>query len=451
VTAEYPLSYGQLSVWRFIEELPRARWAEVNLGRLLPLPEGVTTAATRAAVAAVCRRHESLRTTYRFDAPQGPVQVPHPGAEPAVTVVECGEAEAAARADEIVRAPFSLQDDLGWRAEVLTTRGRPAFLALAVHHLVADGWALHRIETELSELLRNPPAPGRGEPSKPSPFDPTPVDPTPAALALEQRSPAWAERRAAARSYWAELAAGPGSPARGPARPAGARPGRIRGTLRLGPASGAVTEIARRSRVFPQAVMLALFTVAVAARDGGGDCVIPLMSSNRSTPRWQELVTSMNQQIPMRIDVDEDEEFGSFLRRVHEAGVRAYRNGCYDVDEMSAASRRVLGPIQDLEYLFNYTATGWPEPLPAAGLADLAWPDPEISTSARVAAARLYALVSGGPSLAVDLHAGAAAHSEESLRRLLAGLAESLRAAAVDPRVPVGALLSRFGAPMSAG
>src|SRR5438309_11675522 len=94
VTDNVLLSYGQLSVWRDIDDLPRARWHEANFGARLRLPEGggFTADEVIAAVRGLGVRHESLRTRYTTADPDKPLQrVLPPGSESDVdvTVVEC--------------------------------------------------------------------------------------------------------------------------------------------------------------------------------------------------------------------------------------------------------------------------------------------------------------------------------------------------------------------------
>lgn len=70
-----PLSFGQLSVMRAVQDLPVTQWHESNLRTLWTLPEPVPPAKAVAARHALRTRHVSLRTVYDLDDPAVPRQV----------------------------------------------------------------------------------------------------------------------------------------------------------------------------------------------------------------------------------------------------------------------------------------------------------------------------------------------------------------------------------------
>lgn len=80
-----------------------------------------------------------------------------------------------------------------------------------------------------------------------------------------------------------------------------------------------------------------------------------LMSSNRIDSALRDIMTSLNQAVPVTVGVDRREPFSALARRVHAASIRAYQNGIYDVDD--AARRRggeLFGAPSGLDGLFNY-------------------------------------------------------------------------------------------------
>lgn len=430
----YPLCFGQLSVWRYLERVPLELWPLSNVGHLGVLPEGCTLDDVQAAVAGRARNHPSLRTTYDFGGADGPVQILHPEPESVLDVVELktgDEQEAQERAADLMKLPFTLEQDFGWRAEVMTVEGRPAFLALAAIHMVTDGWSIRRTWAEIEDILW-----GRaGEAPAPE------VTAGPGALAVEQRSPAWEKRRRGARAYWEALGddfpdlqrAGEESPSAGY---------RISGTLDLGAAAGAVTTIARRSGVFPQGVVLGLFALGVAGIHGLDPFVMPLMASNRFQPPLNGLITSMNQVVPLGITVDPGERASSFFFRLHRASAKAYRNGSYDVDVMHDLASRLLGDLGHLDFLFNHMGSGWPEPIEAEALADLPSTVPVMGESARSAAAGLYLIVSGHDAMTLSLHADSALYPAAQVDKLLRDVETSLRTLLTHPETTVGELVA---------
>ncbi|GAA2410961.1 hypothetical protein GCM10010191_19980 [Actinomadura vinacea] len=435
-----PLCYGQLSVWRYLERNPRDSWAQANLTRLHRLADGVTLRDLDTAFTTLWGRYETLRTTYDDGSGGIPLQIVHDAPESVLEVLELedGGAEEARRlVDESAARPFTFTDDFGWRHLVMVRSGRPVFLGLVAGHVVVDAWAMRHLESELRWLFRHPEAvrPTEGA-----------IVEGPRDMAREQRSPAWKRRRAMARDHWDRVLTGeldglvPGSAAGPLAAPAD----RFRAVLRLGAASGLVTALARRYRVFPQGVLLALLALGVARLDQADRHIVWVMSSNRYEPPWNGLVTSMNQRVPMSVRMDPAEPLSAFVRRVQESAVQACWNGSYDVDEMSRLALRLLGSDPDSGCLLNYAATGWP-----ARAAD----DPaaiprarvELGPSDRPAPAKLYLVVSGADTISVQAHADPAVFPEQTVRALLIGLEESLRAAFTDPRIDLASLPSWSG------
>lgn len=449
--ALYPMAFGQLSVWRFIEKMPPEQWWQSNVGSLVRIPQGVTADGVRKVLHEITRRHESLRTTFDLT-PSTPKQLVHDVATPLVEEVDLDDEPELSPGDErklgtaftyteaiemsrpVMGVPFGLVDGPGWSSQILTVRGRPAYLALASSHIVMDGWSLEWMAGQIAELLAAGPDAIDGQ---------APVPPGPAALAMEQHSDAWADRRASARAYWQRLVDEFAPPsADGSERP---EPGpRISGTLDLGAASGMVSDLSRRLKAFPQAVFLALLGVVVAATEDRRRVVAPVMSSNRYEPPWKDVISSMTQQISLGITVDPDEPFSAYVPRVTQLSNTAYQNGCYDVDAMFDLSSRLLGEHGSLDHFFSYAAIGAPRPLPASELAGIPPALPVMGSSVRLVGARLYFIVGGGKeSLAVILHADSRLYPEDTLRGILVGIEDVLRMVAVDAEVKVGELVDR--------
>lgn len=436
-----PLSYGQLSVLRFVQDVPRHQWSPFTIGRYCPLADHVSVEDVHAALETVWRRHESLRTTYRFRGVDPPVQVVHPRPESVVGSVEltdhpdgadCADGGERRLAERLLRTPFCLdEDDFGWRATVLTWEGRPTALVFADNHIVADGWSLDLIEADLGPLLRD---------QRPPPV-PNPPAGSPTELAREQRSAAWSDRRQATNRYWhglidsGLLAPMSGDPASG--HHAG-RGDRLSGRLPLGALAGLISTLARRYRVFPQGLLLAMTALGFADLTGAGECPVWLVSSNRADPRWQGLVTSMNQFVPIAVSLDPGEPLSSFVRRVQVGSTQVHQHACYDLDEVAAAARDRLGAPLEIGCLFNYAMSDWPRSPGPDDMTRIPWAEPVLAASGRPAVATFYVLVSY--DLAITAHVDRALFPEESVRRFLHTVEAWLRAAYANPDGTVGAL-----------
>ena len=337
------LSYGQLSVWRDIDDLPRARWHEANFGARLRLPEGGGFAADEviAAVRGLGVRHESLRTRYDMADPRKPSQhVLPPGAESDidVTVVECAgdENQINVLLFEVMQQPFDLEGEYSWRARVITELGRPTEVMLVRHHITADSGSDPVLQADLHAALG---ADARSARDADEPI------PGPVALAEWQRSPARERGRKSTFSHWQKIySTEPVSLPR--IAPAGEGEEVLQCTIRSQRALESARRLATRLAVPLPSVVLAAYTWCVARMAQIPGTVVDLMSSNRFHQQWSELVTSMNQYtaasftLPDRAGEEPAEQFVEYVKHVQARSFAAYRHGMYDVDEMADLRER---------------------------------------------------------------------------------------------------------------
>lgn len=413
-----PLCFGQLSIWRSIETNPLVDGVRSQLTSLEPLPAGVTERQVRAAVESLWRRHDSLRTT--FEPAGGDVcQVVHPEARDVLEVRAVdGPGAVAACAEELFATPLRLTGEFGWRVRLITVPGAAPSVAVSVHHILADGWALRMLLTEFTALLRDP------VPAGPSP--------SPSALARQQHSESWAARRASARTYWTRLTD------EFPVAEDLGRPGeRISGSVDLSGVSGVVADLVERHRVGAQTVVLALFALGVRASTGRDRIAVHLMVANRLRPGWRDLVTSMNQIIPAGIVVDDADTFAGLLRQVESVGMAAMRNGCHDVDEASAITGRPPGSVVD--HVLNYMLPAWPNRPASARRAPVT-----VTPSTRPAIAGVYGVLARGERPVLDLHVDANRYPEPRLLGFLRGTEDALRLLATRPQARVADLVGLY-------
>ncbi|MGU3436428.1 amino acid adenylation domain-containing protein [Actinomycetes bacterium M1A6_2h] len=109
------------------------------------------THALAAALQDVVDRHESLRTTYPSTA-SGPVQRVWTDREVPVEIVDARNGDLVTAADlfdAVSSQPFDLQADLPVRARVVRTADDEHLVALAVHHIAADGESVGPLSQDL--------------------------------------------------------------------------------------------------------------------------------------------------------------------------------------------------------------------------------------------------------------------------------------------------------------
>ncbi|HEV2346772.1 MAG TPA: condensation domain-containing protein [Actinocrinis sp.] len=369
MTDDALLSYGQLSVWRDIRGLPRARWHEANFGARLRVPADAeyTPAEVTAAVRALGVRHESLRTVYATADPMAPRQLVQPPgvlADIDVAVVECAEDQVNMLLFGQMQQPFDLSRECSWRARVVTDGGRPAEVLIVRHHITADGGSDAFLEADLRAVLE---AGGKAA------LDAAEPAPNPVPLSEWQHSPARERGRRSTRSHWEKIFT---SDLVSLPRIAPAGPGEqvLQCMIRSRRAHESAQRLATRLGVPLPSVVLAAYTWSVARVTQTPVVVVDLMSSNRFHQQWSEIVSSMNQwaaasfTLPEHSADDPATHFVDYVRHVQARGFAAYRHGMYDVDEMADLRERTWAHGDELYSVcaFNFIDM----PIPATPVTD---------------------------------------------------------------------------------
>lgn len=348
---EQLLTFGQLSVWRVMETYPLERWSETYLRSTVPVPSGTSLERVHGAIDLLRTRHESLRTLF-LDGPAGPVQRVMPAREATdVKVVECRDAdvaEATRIADEMADPRIDRATEFGHRFAVVTDRGEPAFVALVVDHIVADGFGLNRLRAELAAALGEHPQGARWLAESP---------PQPRELAAEQRSDTGVHRSRAAIEHWHGLLRTLPADLFPVPRSAGDSPGRIEAILRSPQARSDLAVLSAKTTVSPQNVLLALSALATSCVTRSTDVVLTLQSSNRFSSRWRAVVSSMNQYAPLPVRIGSAETaFADFAAEVERASMRAYLRGSYDIDAITELVRRERHLDLGFDHFYNFMA-----------------------------------------------------------------------------------------------
>src|SRR4051794_27272370 len=288
-----PLTFGQLSLWRSIQGLP----PEVcNLPQLWTLPTGTSLASVERALETLEDRHESLRTRYEADGVQSLTQAVWDSAAVSLDVVEAGGdgsgEGAAAVAEKLAAAPFDLAVDRPWRACAVTCGGVASRLAICIHHIAVDAWAINQLNEEFLALLD-----GRSLPDTAS---------NPRDLAADQWSAARPGRRKSARRYWQEIfEAAPAMEREDAAEAVSSRWAKVSSAA----AVEAAGQIPARLEVSVPSVVLTAFCLALGQQTGREKVLVAVYTNNRSDPRWEKLVAAQNQIIPLLFARDPGEEF----------------------------------------------------------------------------------------------------------------------------------------------
>lgn len=146
-------SFAQGRLW-FLEQLhPGLYWYLVHLAVRIRGP--LQLHALQAALQAVQRRHETLRTTFSTNNGEG-LQEVHPfrdGKE--LKIIDVWSDDDHILADALRQeqmTPFNLESEPGWRVCIFRINEQYHVLSIVMHHIVADGWSVDILKTELSAL-----------------------------------------------------------------------------------------------------------------------------------------------------------------------------------------------------------------------------------------------------------------------------------------------------------
>ncbi|HYO56981.1 amino acid adenylation domain-containing protein, partial [Archangium sp.] len=161
-----PLSFSQQRLW-FLDQLSPGD-SSFNIALAARVMGSLEVESLEWSLRELCRRHESLRTTFAMVQGQ-PVQVISPEPRLQLGVVDLSglpeqerEAEVQRRADADAAQPFELTKGPLLRAQLLRLAPREWVLLLAIHHIVTDGWSMGLFFKELGALYE---AHSRGKPS----------------------------------------------------------------------------------------------------------------------------------------------------------------------------------------------------------------------------------------------------------------------------------------------
>nr|WP_307818931.1 non-ribosomal peptide synthetase [Streptomyces sabulosicollis] len=149
-----PLSHAQQRLW-FLDRLEDGG-ATYNLAFEITLSGVLDRVALRAALGDVVARHESLRTVFA-EVDGVPRQVVRSSVEVPFTESEVSREGLAEALSAAVARPFDLAADVLLRADLFSLAelsDTEHVLLLTMHHIVADGWSLIPLSTDLTTAYR---------------------------------------------------------------------------------------------------------------------------------------------------------------------------------------------------------------------------------------------------------------------------------------------------------
>jgi amino acid adenylation domain-containing protein len=345
VRDKYPVGHEQLSI--IYADLLGGERLAFNLPAFLTLPRDLDKGRLEAAIAALVRRHDVLRTSFcDFDA-ERPNMIIHPYA--GFTLEEVRIPDLAHKDAQIT--PFDIRREIGFRAKLLLPDDGAPVLYYDVHHALADGRTISLLNAELFRLYHG-----------------LPLEPVSAQMKdIAWRQVTHADERD--REFWRALFADGlpllDLPADHPRPEVFTYRGGMYEFELPAPLVADVKALARREGVTSYHVVLAAWSLLLHAYTGDRSFVLAVSVDSRG----EHLNTAgmLASLLPLRLAVDDAKPLGALLRDTRTASNEALRHGGYILHELLAdlrpPARLDRSPLSEviLSYMNYEFATGEPQ------------------------------------------------------------------------------------------
>ncbi|KJE23035.1 amino acid adenylation enzyme/thioester reductase family protein [Frankia torreyi] len=356
----FPLSVLQQGIW-FLEQIRPGNPAYV-VPAAAHLRGPLDVRALRDALAETVRRHEALRTTFGLRDGR-PAQIVHPRMSIDLPEVELGDDPLEARIAEELAGPFDLATGPLLRLRLLRIGPEEYVLAAALHHLVADGWSVGILLSELSVLYAAFVA------GRPSPL--VDLEIQYGDFAVWQQQETRAENLEADLEYWrGQLAGAPDFLALATDRPRPAVQGFDGASVPFElpePLMRGLGELGRRHGATVYMVLLACFQVLLHRYSDQDDIVVGVPMAGRERAEVEPLIGFFVNTLPVRADLGGNPAFVAALERVRDACLGAYAHQAIPFEKIVSDLR----PPRDLSRppIFQVGLSYQSDPMPRLAVA----------------------------------------------------------------------------------
>lgn len=230
------------------------------------------------------------------------------------TIEECTastEDHVAHQLQDFASRPFDLANDIPIRALLISINPGRHVLGISAHHIVADGWSIRILATELAEFYSGNPI----------------SHPAPSYLEYSRSHRKWIDEGAAQKqiNYWKNKLHGHSGLSVLPTDfPRPAKPSSSGGFHHLALPESLVEKVAllaKRHRTTPFTIHLTLLLLLLRQHGGGNDQVIAVPVANRNHDETSGLVGTLVNTLPFRLKLTSSETYADLLDR---AGVGVF-------------------------------------------------------------------------------------------------------------------------------
>ncbi len=322
-----PLTFPQRELWETAPAPPAD--PSNNICALLDIRGPLTLDMCREALGMVIARQEALRTTI-LPGKERPVQLVRASGEPVATKVELppgaagDEAVIAALAPHFAE-PFDLVAGPLHRLIIVPAGPDQCFIGLAIHHAIADGWAL---TTFVEDFMTGCIAVWRRSGKDMTRLQGLSDAMTPLPMTYSQWGAADRARWTAAAlersaELWRDRLAGSSLFFHAPHPVAGES--LTRWVVHI-PATTAeaVRKLARRLGATPFTTLSAAFRIALQRWKGPSDVVLGTPVAGRSRAAVRETIGSFSEIVPLRSRIDPVRSLDETVRQVHEEALEDF-------------------------------------------------------------------------------------------------------------------------------
>jgi amino acid adenylation domain-containing protein/FkbM family methyltransferase len=343
---ELPLSFAQQRFWFFDQLVPNT--SAYNVYLVLRLCGTLHERALQRALAAIVRRHETLRTTYPARAGR-PVQVIAPAGPLLLPVIDLSdlsepqrEAAALRLGAEEAQRPFDLVRGPMFRATLVRLGAADHLLLVTVHHIASDGWSVGVFNRELEALYEAFAA------ERPSPLPEPPIQY--ADYALWQRQWLQGHILETQLAYWKRQLHGVPTLLELPAD----RPRPAVQSFRGAHQSFVLpADLAQQLKALTQAEGVSLFMTLLAAFEallyrycGQEQMIVSTGVANRDRRETEPLIGCLINILLLRADLRGNPTFRELLGRVRETALGAFAHQDLPFEKLAEE----LQPDRDLSY-----------------------------------------------------------------------------------------------------